>query len=148
MKKIKRVSEDKEVLKVFSGSEVIMVLEKMDDSIKLVAEGQMGLQRQLDEFKGETRAEFKKVEANFGKVFGKLAEHDRKFEEIDSKFETVFNYLSRIDDEIVALKNETAKADWKKMNRSEFEGFNKRLEKLENDLKKHKAIISARLKTA
>lgn len=139
-----------------------MVLEKMDDSIKLVIEGQMGIQRQLDEFKDETHAEFRAVEVNFKKVFGKLNEHDRKFEEVDtnfkkvfgkfsehdSKFETAFEYLSRIDDEITEIKNKMAKTDWKEMSRSEFEGINRRLEKIENDLAKHKAMFLTKLKTA
>lgn len=91
-----------------------VLLEKMHDDIKLIAEGQGGIQRQLDEFKNEMY-EFKK---------------DTK-----SSFKSILEYLSRIEDEVMEvrkeLKDNYEKKGWDKEWRISIE---KRLEKIEKAL--------------
>lgn len=91
-----------------------VLLEKMHDDIKLVAEGQVVVQRQLDEFKGEMH-EFK--------------------EDTKSSFKSILEYLSRMEDEIMEikedLKNNYERKGWDKEWRDMIE---RKLEKIEKTL--------------
>jgi len=91
-----------------------VLLERMHDDIKLIAEGQVGIQRQLD--------------ALTDRVCG--FEDDTK-----SNFKLFFEHLSRIEDEIMEikddLKNNYERKGWDKKWREVIE---KRLEKIEKIL--------------
>jgi chromosome segregation ATPase len=96
MKKLKIISKDKEVKKVFAESEVMAILERMEDGIRVVAEGVMGVQRQLDgltdevySFRAETNARFEQVDARFEQVDARFEQIDTRFEQVDARFEQV-----------------------------------------------------------
>lgn len=108
MKKLKKPISKK------TGNYTAVLLEKMHDDIKLVAEGQTAVQRQLDEFKDEMH-EFK--------------------EDTKSSFKSILDYLSRIEDEIMEikedLKNNYERKGWDKEWRNMIEN---KLEKIEKTL--------------
>lgn len=76
----------------YNTSEVMTMLEGMNDSIKLVAEGQVML-------RGEMNRRFDEVDKRFD-------EHDQMFHEVNSKLDTTLEYLFRIDEEITQIKEE------------------------------------------
>lgn len=91
-----------------------VLLERMHDDIKLIAEGQVGIQRRLDGVESEIAC-FK--------------------EETENNFKLFFEHLSRIEDEIMEIKNDLKdnyeKKGWDKKWR---EAIEKRLEKMEKIL--------------
>jgi septation ring formation regulator EzrA len=91
MKKIIKSSSKKD--------KVLVVLEKMQDSIGLIAEGQTM-------FRGEMNRRFDEVDKRFD-------EHDQRFVEIGQRFSGIENnlkialeYLFKIDEEITQIKSE------------------------------------------
>lgn len=116
-KKIKKKAEDY----------VAVLLERVHSDIKLIAEGQIGVQRQLDEFKDEMHS-FKDEMLEF--------KQDTK-----SGFRQIFEYLSRIEDEIMEIKEDLRdnyeRKGWDKKWR---EAIEKRLEKIEKSLVDKKMI--------
>jgi methyl-accepting chemotaxis protein len=103
---------------VFPENQVMMMLESMQDGIEVIAENQQGLRDDFNDFKIETRKNFKKVnqkldkhekhlkrhDQEFKKVNQKLdkqekhlKEHDKKFEQIDKRFEQVDKRFEQVD---------------------------------------------------
>ena len=89
---------------VFSGNQVMMMLEQMNNGIGVIAEGQKQLRNDMDgEFKSlrnDMDGEFKSLRDDMNEGFKKV---DEKFE---AKFDIVFEFLSRIEDELVDLRKE------------------------------------------
>ncbi len=80
-----------------SGSEYTnVILEEMNDNIKILAEGQGAIRDDLADFKKETRRNFKSLSQE-------LADF-----KVDTKqnFDLVFKYLSGIEDELASVKRE------------------------------------------
>ncbi len=74
---------------VFSGNQVMMMLEGVMDSIGILAESHKTLEGKMDQ------------------RFDKMDQRFDKFEaETNANFKSVFEYLSRIEDEIVDIKKE------------------------------------------
>ncbi len=172
MKKIKRVSKDEKVLKVFGESQVMMLLEKMDDSIQLVAEGQVGLQRQLDgltnevhSFRDETNVRFAKIDARFEQVDARFDKMDARFDQMDARFDQMdaefkevkanqkatLDYLFNIDERVEAvekevreIKLELAALDKKILSPEENSSFDKRISATEKEVKKIWVLINAK----
>lgn len=80
VKKLKGISQ--ETRKVFAESAVLVMLENIHDDIKFIAEGHSGLVNSIEEIKTDL-SEFK--------------------EDTAKKFKTVFEYFSRIDDELIDI---------------------------------------------
>lgn len=106
-----------------------VLLEEMHSDIKLIAEGQVGIQRQLDEFKGE--------------MYGFRDEMLEFKRDTKSSFRQIFEYLSRIEDEVVEIKEDLRKnyerKGWDKEWRMTIE---KRLERIEKVLADKKPVRS------
>ena len=81
---------------VFSGNQVMMMLEGVMDSIGILAESHKTLEGKMDQ-------RFDKMDQRFDKMDQRFD----KFEaETNANFKSVFEYLSRIEDEIVDIKKE------------------------------------------
>ncbi|MCX6761941.1 MAG: hypothetical protein NTY33_03845 [Candidatus Moranbacteria bacterium] len=125
MKKIKRISKDKEVKKIFSASQVMMLLEKMDGNTQLVAEGLIGLERRMGE-----------VEANQKITLKHLFN-------IDDKFELMEKELKEIKFELIRIGE-------RKLTPKENDSLSRRVELLEREMVKYKVFMKgkAELKSA
>jgi hypothetical protein len=150
MKKIKRISKDKKVQAVFSETAVMAILERMEDGIKLVAEGVTGVQRQLDEvkvdaysfrhemdiFRVETNARFEQIEANQKTTLEYLFNADEKFEAIEIE-------LKEIRAELIALND-------KILSPEEIKSFSKRISIVEKNMENFRVFMNskARMKVA
>ncbi|MEI6588082.1 MAG: hypothetical protein WCO05_03985 [Candidatus Moraniibacteriota bacterium] len=161
MKKIKRVFKTKnlqEAEKVFKESHVMVILEDMRDGIKLLAEGQTGLQRQLDEvkvdarsfrdemyrFRAETNARFDQMDAGFDQM-------NAEFKEVKANQKITLEHLFNIEERIEALEKEVreiklelAALGKKILSPEENSSFNKRISATEKEVKKIWGFINAK----
>jgi len=89
-KKISKIEE------VFSGNQVMTLLESMNDGIVLLSENQSGLREEFIEFKGEmsefkqeTRQNFKKINSEIKEFKGEMSEFKQEtrqnFKKINSE---------------------------------------------------------------
>jgi len=112
-----------------------VVLEDMNDSIKLIAEGQMAFRQEVNrrfddvdrrhvEFRDETRANFKTL-------------FDFR-DETRANFKTVFDYLAKMDDELQDIKKTLKQLDETKIDKSNFAALAERVARLETELEKYK----------
>jgi septal ring factor EnvC (AmiA/AmiB activator) len=124
----------------------MMMLESMQGGIEIIAEGQQGLKEDLNEFKIETRNNFKRVDQRFDKINQHLKKHDKKFEQIDKRFKQidkrfeqvdenftkVFNSLDEIKQEVKDIRKELDQMkNQPVIKREEFEILVKRVERVE-----------------
>lgn len=174
MKKMKQVSKTKklrEAEKAFKESHVMVILEDMRDGIGLLAEGQTGLQRQLDgltdevhSFRDETDVRFAKVDARFAKVDARFDQMDASFDQMNTEFKEVkanqkitLEHLFNVDERFEALeremqeiKLELARLSKKIFSPEETKSFSKRIVIIEKDMEKFRVFMrsSAGLKSA
>ena len=98
-----------------------VVLEDMNDSIKLIAEGQMAFRQEVN----------RKTRANFKTLF------DFR-DETRANFKTVFDYLAKMDDELQDIKKTLKQLDETKIDKSNFAALAERVARLETELEKYK----------
>ncbi|MFZ2188715.1 MAG: hypothetical protein WAV73_04095 [Candidatus Moraniibacteriota bacterium] len=146
MKKIKRISQDTEVKKVFSESQVMMLLEKMDDHIQLVAEGLMGLERRMDD-------RFEQVDAGFKQIDDRFEQMDVRFKQLEANQAITLKHLFNIDDkfeamekELKEIKLELARLSEKILSSKEIKSFSKRISVIEKDMEKLRIFVHSRSK--
>lgn len=143
-----------------------VLMEDMRDDIKLLAEGQMALNERFGRLEAKVdnleikvdrlEAKFDNLEIRVDSLETKLDAVDNKIDtqigllrtEMNEKFQLVFEYLSRIEDEIVELRAELKRVDREKVSREEFEQFVRRLEKVERELERQKVRLEEKYKTA
>jgi phage shock protein A len=150
MKKLKIISKDKDVKKVFSESEVMAILERMEDGIKVVAEGVIGVQRQLDGLTDE-------VHSFRDDMYSFRAETNARFEQIDARFERVeanqkitLDHLFCTDErfeamekELKEIKSELVRIGGRKFTSEETSSLSRRVEALERDMKKYQVFMKS-----
>lgn len=132
-----------------------VLLENMNDSIKLVAEGQLAFRQEVNQkfneadqrladFRDETQANFKilfdfrdETQSNFKTLFDF---RDRT----DSNFKTIFDYLSRMDDELQDIKKSLQRLDETKIDKAKFAALGQRVAQVEQELKKYRETAPAK----
>ena len=160
-KKIKLNKLDPKVKKVFSESEVGVLIEHFDNTLQLVAEGQVGLERRMNSLDGKVDSldnRMGNLENRMDSLDSKVDSLDSKFDSLDSKvdsldskvdslgeemrsnFKTIFEYLARIDDEVRDIKKELKN----KADKKDLESLEKRIARVEIDLETCKRIIAAK----
>ncbi len=133
--------------KAGTGNQFGVLLERMDDKITLLAEGQTA-------FREEVKVEFGKVWDKFDSIDGRVGSIDSRLYSIDgrldsleqemrSNFKTVFEYLSRIDGEIAEIKMMLEN----KADKQELAAIERRVARLEAELAECKKIIAAAKKS-
>ncbi len=92
-------SKDKNEESVFRGNEVMMMLEQMSDGIAVIAEEQKELKQNI----AVIAEEQKELKQNVAVI----AEEQKELRvEMNEKFDQVFEFLSNIEDELVAVRKE------------------------------------------
>ena len=146
-KQVKKTAKEKEIEKIFKGSEVMVLIEDFNNKIGIMSEGQQAIRDDLKEFKGEMYEfrdemhefknemhEFKRdTEANFNS-FKK---------DTDSNFVSVREYLSRIEDELMEIKAELAiRKKFELVSKDWMDAMEKRVMKIEAQLQKKKVAVA------
>jgi DNA repair ATPase RecN len=104
-----------------------VLLENMNDSIKLVAEGQLAFRQEVNQ--------------KFNESDQRLADFcDRT----DSNFKTIFDYLARMDDELQDIKKSLQRLDETKIDKAEFAALAQRVAQVEQELKKYRETAPAK----
>lgn len=123
----KKVSKPaSKIPKNFTESEVGALVEHFDESLKLIAEGQVSFRED--------------VKRDFGKVWTEMISMKQ---EMRSNFKTVFEYLSRIDDELAEIKARLKKLDEAKVDRKEFNILERRLAEAERAIEECRMQLRA-----
>jgi len=107
--------------KSFSESSVKVLLEDIRGEIKLVAEGQAGLRQEMNK-----------------KFDGLQKEMNEGFADMRSSFKSIFEYLSRVEDELVEIEVELR--NFKKV-KVDYGSLEKRIAAIEQKLESYKTMI-------
>jgi uncharacterized membrane-anchored protein YhcB (DUF1043 family) len=124
MAKVKKKKEKKD--SVFSGNQVMMMLEQVMDGVGILAENHRTLENKMDQ-------RFDKMDQRF----------DRFEQEVKENFSAVFEYLAKIEDEIMDIKKELKKMQKNKAERRIVLELTERVSALESEiaiLKKQKVF--------
>ena len=125
MIKLKKLNKKTE--KIFKESDVVVIMENMNDNIKLLAEGQMALNERFDGLENR----FDGLENRFDKL-----ERETK-----AGFSMIMDYLKRIDEEVIGIKSELESTREEKVNWDAYSLLEKRVEKAEEQIEKVKALL-------
>ena len=122
-----------------SNNEVLVVLEKMQDSIALIAENQVGTNQRMDGIEKRLDGIDLRLDGIDQRIDDMDTKFTKKFEEVDEKFTIVLDYLSRIEDEFIDLKKDfrQLKKDNALTGEKQIE-FEKRMATIEKDIIKLK----------
>jgi|GEM_PF-2501680 len=133
-----------------------VILERMEDSIKLVLEGQVGLQRQFDVAREDDKSFrdemyfFRDEMCSFrDEMYSFRKEVGTRFDKVEANQTITLEYLSRTDERIENIEKELKEikaeikilAQEKKVSREEINFLLSRVEKLESILIKKKILI-------
>jgi hypothetical protein len=124
MAKVKKKKEKKD--SVFSGNQVMMMLEQVMDGVGILAENHRTLENKMDQ-------RFDKMDQRF----------DGFEQEVKENFSAVFEYLVKIEDEIMDIKKELKKMQKNKAERRMVLELTERVSALESEiaiLKKQKVF--------
>jgi septal ring factor EnvC (AmiA/AmiB activator) len=124
MAKVKKKKEKKD--SVFSGNQVMMMLEQVMDGVGILAENHRTLENKMDQ-------RFDKMDQRF----------DGFEQEVKENFSAVFEYLAKIEDEIMDIKKELKKMQKNKAERRMVLELTERVSALESEiaiLKKQKVF--------
>ncbi|HIP49285.1 MAG TPA: hypothetical protein EYG92_10025 [Lutibacter sp.] len=113
--------DNKKSESVFQGNEVMMMLEGMQNGISIIAEEQ----KNMREEQKSMREEQKSMREDMNKGFRK----------VDEKFDSVFEFLSRIEDELVDLRKEINILKKTKADKDYVINFDNRIGTLEKKFK-------------
>lgn len=131
---------NKKTEKVFKESHVLVMLEDMRDHIKLLAEGQMGFHDKFESIEGRFDSidqRFERIDERFERVEHKL---DTMSEENKIEHKAIMEYLSRLENEMMDIKEKLgSKAD-----KGEYEFLKKRVDNLEQQMKKFKVLLKVK----
>ena len=108
IQKLKRIPKKQE--KIFKESDVVILLENVNDNIKILAEGQAGLDQRM----GGLDQKMDGLEKNLSQRIDGLEQ------EMRDSFKSILQYLSRIEDEIMEIKEEIRGLREKKLDKERF----------------------------
>lgn len=112
--KLKKLTKKSE--RVFKESEVLVVLENMDDNMKLLAEGQAQINKELQDFQ----------------------------ESVNDNFKVVMEYLYRIEGETLDVKRRLENIEAGKADKEEYFSLEKRVEDLEQRMERVGILLKVR----
>ena len=128
-----------------------VLLEEMNSNMKLILEDHTGLDKKIEglDKKIDTKIDGLQGEMNL-KFDGLRGEMNSKFNEVNSNFKTVFEYLSKIDDElqdIQIIKSDIKETKQEHSNKSDLEYVKKmeqRMNKIEMNYIELRAMVKER----
>ena len=142
--KLKKIV-DKRVEKVFAESEVLVVLESIDDTFKLLAEGQQGLDRRM----GGLEDRMGGLEDRMGGLEGRMSGLEDRMggleNDMKSGFSMIMDYLKRIDEEVVGIRKDIEDLKKKKVDWEVYHPLEKRLRIAEKEIGKLKLLLEKKV---
>ncbi|MFA4880682.1 MAG: hypothetical protein WC650_03605 [Candidatus Doudnabacteria bacterium] len=108
IQKLKKIPKKQE--KIFKESDVAVLLENVNDNIKILAEGQTGLNQRMDGLDQKMDGLGKNLSQRI----------DGLEQEMRDNFKSILQYLSRIEDEIMGIKEDIRELKEKKLDKEKF----------------------------
>ena len=128
-------TERKKFIKnTFSATEVGVLIEDMQNGIQVIGEQHGDIIKKIDDIKDEL-CEFK----------GEMSEFKS---EMKANFKAVFEYLSRIEDDFIALRKKVEKLDTEKISPKDFNWLKNKvleLEKRLDEYKKQQTVLATKI---
>ena len=128
-------AERKKFIKnTFSATEVGVLIEDMQNGIQVIGEQHGDIIKKIDDIKDEL-CEFK----------GEMSEFKS---EMKANFKAVFEYLSRIEDDFIALRKKVEKLDTEKISPKDFNWLKNKvleLEKRLDEYKKQQTVLATKI---
>ncbi len=125
-------SKDKNEESVFRGNEVMMMLEQMSDGIAVIAEEQKALKEGQNKLKEEIQGVRTELKEEIQGVRTELKEEIQGVRtEMNEKFDQVFEFLSNIEDELVAVRKEMERLKKNSATKKELAELDSRIAVLE-----------------
>ena len=118
----------------FSATEVGVLIEDMQNGIQVIGEQY-----------GDLKKEIKGIKSELGEFKDEMGEFRN---ETKAYFKAVFDYLSRIEDDFVALKEKVKKLDNEETNSKDFKWLKNKVLEIEKKLeeyKKQQTMLSAKM---
>jgi uncharacterized coiled-coil DUF342 family protein len=120
-------------------------LEDMHGDIKLIAEGQSGLRIEVKELRQELHQEVGDLRQEMHHEIGSLRQemhHEVKGlrSEMNSQFKMLFQYLSRIEDELMEIKKDFKNFKETSVNKKDYDTLEKRITRIEEKLEKYQVM--------
>jgi chromosome segregation ATPase len=158
--KLKKV--DKKTEEMFKASSVAVLLENLNDNIKVIAEGQVDLGRKIDRLDDRMdnmegkmdnmEARMGNMEGRMGNIEGRMDNMEGKVDNMEGKvdnlgiemkegFSLIMDYLKKIDEEVVSIRKDVEMLKEKKADRDENAILEKRLEKVEKEMMSLKNVL-------
>ena len=130
-------TRSKKVEKIFSGTEVGVLIEHFESRLDGVIEGQKIFEERMEN-------RFDNLENRFDNLENRFDNFEKRFNNFEAEtkenFKMVFKYLSRIDDEISDIKIRLDKIEKNTANKKELNFLKARIEKLEKEFSRYKAM--------
>ncbi|HFC36203.1 MAG TPA: hypothetical protein ENJ49_00830 [Candidatus Moranbacteria bacterium] len=136
---MKKQTSKKEKTNISSNDRMEMMLEDMQDQIKVIAEGVVTVNDKVDRLEGKVdklEGKVDRLEGKVDKLEGKVDKLDADLSsfksETEANFKLAFSHMSLLEDEIVSLRKEFEEMkDKDYVTREEFQALNKKLTSLE-----------------
>ena len=136
-----KAQRKKAIEETFTGTQVGMILEDVRDDFKVIAEQHTDIMKKINGLEDK----FGSLDDKVGSLEGKL---DKFVIETRDNFKAVFDYLSRIEDDFVALKEKVEKLDAEKTSSKDFKWLKNKVLEIEKKLeeyKKQQTMLSAKM---
>ena len=143
-----KAQRKKMIEETFTGTQVGMVLENVRDDFKVIAEQHTDIIKNINGLKIEVndmKSEIKEIKSELGEFKDEMGEFRN---ETKANFKAVFDYLSRIEDDFVALKEEVERLGAKETNSKDFKWLKNKVLEIEKKLeeyKKQQTMLSAKM---
>jgi len=144
--KTKLKKMDKKTEELFKASSVAVLLENMNDNIKILAEGQMSLREEIGNLRGEMHEEIGDLRGEMHGAINILRGEMHKEignlrGEMKEGFDLLMEYVMRIDEEVVNIRKELEGVREKKVDWSIYSTLEKRMKVAESQIEKMKVLL-------
>jgi chromosome segregation ATPase len=142
-------AERKKFIKnTFSATEVGVLIEDMQNGIQVIGEQHGDIIKKIDDIKDELcefKGEMSEFKGEMSEFKGEMSEFKG---EMKANFKAVFEYLSRIEDDFVALRKKVEKLDTEKISPKDFNWLKNKvleLEKRLDEYKKQQTVLASKI---
>jgi predicted nucleic acid-binding Zn-ribbon protein len=133
--KTKLKKMDKKTEELFKASSVAVLLENMNDNIKILAEGQLSLREEMHRNTDDLRGEISDLRGEMHGAINNLRG------EMKEGFDLLMEYIMRIDKEVVSIRKEFEDVKEKKVDWSIYSALEKRMNVAEIQIEKMKVLL-------
>ncbi|MDD3607781.1 MAG: hypothetical protein PHQ20_03215 [Candidatus Moranbacteria bacterium] len=139
MKKIRK--PNKKIQKVFTESQVGALVEKFNDNIKIVSENLIGLNDCFENFKDETRDNFKIVSGQIMRMDDRLDNVESRLNSIDNRLNNMDNRLDNVEARLDSIESDIHEIKEKLDQKADKQWVKKRIVFLEKELSRLKVVV-------